>query len=276
MLGKRPGDVVAMSANDEKISANRRRLFKALSAAPVVLTLRPGSALANTSIVQCLEDGFAAEIGSEDFLPTGSLCRQGDTNNCFAYKQLYYWEVPEQAPTATAFCGDDLRGAVIVEVDPVAGLFMTTEGEVVSSRVVKNGVNLTIHHGVAPYHGMLSAGKRMLAPGQQIATDLGGTTKNKPAYHGMLVGGKKTEQPAVQEMETVCYENVQGKLGFFKQYAGTLKDPKTGVAIAYDPENVETFPLRTLNSDAGYQGINQSCLMSSDPAAVSKFTFVRG
>ena len=35
-----------MAAHDEKISQNRRRLFKALSAAPVVATLSPGEALA--------------------------------------------------------------------------------------------------------------------------------------------------------------------------------------------------------------------------------------
>jgi hypothetical protein len=40
--------------DDDKVSDNRRRLFKALSAAPVVMTLRPGEALANTSAFQCL------------------------------------------------------------------------------------------------------------------------------------------------------------------------------------------------------------------------------
>ena len=33
-----------MAAHDEKISQNRRKLFKALSAAPVVATLAPGQA----------------------------------------------------------------------------------------------------------------------------------------------------------------------------------------------------------------------------------------
>jgi len=44
-----------MAAHDEKISTNRRRLFKALSSVPVVMTLRPGSALANSSLYQCAE-----------------------------------------------------------------------------------------------------------------------------------------------------------------------------------------------------------------------------
>lgn len=42
-----------MAAHEEKISDKRRKLFKALSAAPVVLTLRPGSANANSSAFQC-------------------------------------------------------------------------------------------------------------------------------------------------------------------------------------------------------------------------------
>jgi hypothetical protein len=45
-----------MSSKDDQISSNRRRLFKALSAAPVVATLRPGEALANTSAYQCAEN----------------------------------------------------------------------------------------------------------------------------------------------------------------------------------------------------------------------------
>ncbi len=39
-----------MAAHDDKISDNRRRLFKALSAAPVVMTLRPGEALAGSNL----------------------------------------------------------------------------------------------------------------------------------------------------------------------------------------------------------------------------------
>jgi len=44
-----------MTDHDDQISNNRRRLFKALSAAPVVMTLRPGEVLANNSAFQCAE-----------------------------------------------------------------------------------------------------------------------------------------------------------------------------------------------------------------------------
>jgi hypothetical protein len=56
-----------MSSKDDQISSNRRRLFKALSAAPVVATLRPGEALANTSAFQCIanlnKDGVTFNLG---------------------------------------------------------------------------------------------------------------------------------------------------------------------------------------------------------------------
>jgi len=42
-----------MAAHEEKISGKRRKLFKALSAAPAVVTLSPGSALATDSAFQC-------------------------------------------------------------------------------------------------------------------------------------------------------------------------------------------------------------------------------
>ena len=267
---------MAMSVNDEKISANRRRLFKALSAAPMVFTLRPGSALANSSMFQCLADGFAADTGTNDFLPDGSICGQKDSDNCFAYKQLTYWQVPDEPPISQAVGSGDLRGAVIVEIDPIAGVFMTTEGEVVSSRVVKTGNSLTVHHELTAYHGMLSGGGKTLSSGQTIATGSATSTTEKPEYHGMLMGGKETEEAAAQEMTTVCYENVPGQTGFFKQYAGTLKDPTTGLAIAYNTDDVLPYPQRTLDSNAGFQGISQTCLLSSDPNAMSQFTFVKG
>jgi hypothetical protein len=44
-----------MTSLDNQVSEKRRRLFKALSAAPVVATLRPGEALANSSSFQCVQ-----------------------------------------------------------------------------------------------------------------------------------------------------------------------------------------------------------------------------
>jgi hypothetical protein len=53
-----------MSAHEEKVSQNRRRLFKALSATPIVATLSPGSAIAGHSAYQC-----AANLRNEPLMP---------------------------------------------------------------------------------------------------------------------------------------------------------------------------------------------------------------
>lgn len=45
-----------MAAEDNEISPKRRRLFKALSTAPVVMTLQSGSAMATASAFNCLDN----------------------------------------------------------------------------------------------------------------------------------------------------------------------------------------------------------------------------
>ena len=62
-----------MAAHKENVSQNRRRLFKALSATPVVATLSPGSAIASHSAYQCaanLRDEPLPSPGPND-APTG-------------------------------------------------------------------------------------------------------------------------------------------------------------------------------------------------------------
>ena len=76
--------LVAMAAHDDKISNNRRRLFKALSAAPVVATLRPGSAAAS-SAYQC-----AANIRKDLTLDPGPVAAGSMPDN-FVYENLSYW-----------------------------------------------------------------------------------------------------------------------------------------------------------------------------------------
>jgi len=118
-----------MAAHDDKISDNRRRLFKALSAAPVVMTLRPGSALANTSAYQCL-----ATDTTTDFIPEPSATTCTGEEGCFAYQLLTYWEVPTSSSCS-------LGGQTIVEV---SSRFYTLSGLDVTTSVWKDGVNLDI------------------------------------------------------------------------------------------------------------------------------------
>ena len=85
-----------MAAHDEKISTNRRRLFKALSSVPVVMTLRPGSALATSSAYQCL----ATARENVGFSP-GPVDYGFSQDSAYKYAGPYdYWEInPSAAST---------------------------------------------------------------------------------------------------------------------------------------------------------------------------------
>lgn len=79
-----------MAAQDDKISENRRRLFKALSAVPVVMTLRPGEAMANMSAFQCLAETRQSPI---DPLAghLGGFKHADDTNLVLRDKKRWTW-----------------------------------------------------------------------------------------------------------------------------------------------------------------------------------------
>ena len=112
-----------MAAHDDKISDNRRKLFKALSAAPVVMTLRPGAALATASAYQCLAnkdaDVFIAAPANE--------CT--DEIDCFAYELLTYWNVQ---------CGSD---EIIIVVEVNSAFYRLDIPGVQVSTVSKDGDN---------------------------------------------------------------------------------------------------------------------------------------
>lgn len=78
-----------MAAHDDKISTNRRNLFKALSTAPVVMTLRPGSAFASESAFQCL-----AKIRRDVSVPPGPVAAPVDN---LLYADLDYWLIDEES-----------------------------------------------------------------------------------------------------------------------------------------------------------------------------------
>jgi len=84
-----------MAAREGEISGKRRRLFKALTAAPAVMTLRPGSALANQSAYQCLQNGAnIAEWHDAAWLKANSPpCKDGDV--CYAYSPRTYIDIRE-------------------------------------------------------------------------------------------------------------------------------------------------------------------------------------
>lgn len=88
---------MAMAAHNEKVSNNRRRLFKALSSVPVVMTLRPGSALANQSAYQCLDHGANISNWHQSNWPhINDPCKEGEV--CYAYERRYYWDTSTGKP----------------------------------------------------------------------------------------------------------------------------------------------------------------------------------
>lgn len=90
-----------MAAHDETISQNRRKLFKALSAAPVVATLAPGQAAAQQSAFQCLLKIAGENPSDPQMLPpslrpdAGMACADGD---CFAYLPVPKWDIVNPPP----------------------------------------------------------------------------------------------------------------------------------------------------------------------------------
>ena len=244
-----------MAAHDEKISANRRRLFKALSATPVVLTLRPGTALAQDSFQQCLDKHV--EVGS-DFIPLeeGALCN--DSESCSAYVVLSYWEVP----SAPVF--GDLSDTVIVEVSD--GVFLTTDRTDISDRVDK-GDDDTLHilpdPAMPAYHGIMTSANK----DDSIATST--SKQEKPSYHGIMTGGAK--EVSVQSESPV--PGLEAQQGYFKVYAGVRRNG-AGDAIGIDLTTIEPYPQGPSTDDQ--QGLNHTCLMSVDSAAAQSFNFVKG
>jgi len=92
-----------MAAQDDKISDNRRRLFKALSAAPVVMTLRPGTAAAS-SAYQCVQNTRA-----ENYDPfsgaLGPFPGNSDPINNFVIENVprLYWDAENGASVEDSF-----------------------------------------------------------------------------------------------------------------------------------------------------------------------------
>ena len=109
---------MTMSAPDDKISSNRRRLFKALSTAPVVMTLKPGAALANASAYQC-----AVKLRDIQPAPYNALladaaepysCAEGEI--CVVegiyYKKLFYYD-PALVSATDRECGKGFDKTVV-------------------------------------------------------------------------------------------------------------------------------------------------------------------
>lgn len=92
---------MTMSAPDDKISSNRRRLFKALSTAPVVMTLKPGAALATSSAIQCAANEMPL-AETKFYLNTTQACSSTSGAGCHAFLERTFWD-PRSLATAANF-----------------------------------------------------------------------------------------------------------------------------------------------------------------------------
>ncbi len=113
-----------MAAHDENISQNRRRLFKALSTAPVVATLSPGEVLARQSSYQCTTKDMP-EATAKFHKTTNVPCTSVDSPapgqipgaGCHAYEQRAFYDPQisgEDASDNCAFWNDKF----VVETRP--------------------------------------------------------------------------------------------------------------------------------------------------------------
>ena len=138
-----------MAAHNENISHNRRRLFKALSTAPVVATLSPGEVLARESSYQCTTKEMPeatikfhkSDPGcmSIDNPAPGQISGAG----CHAYEQRSFWDpaITATLPGDNCFFWNDKfvvetsRGVYYVVIAPPPGTTGESGGEISRSSV---------------------------------------------------------------------------------------------------------------------------------------------
>jgi len=125
-----------MATQDDKISNNRRRLFKALSAAPVVATLKPGEALAALSSYQCaanLRDDLTLSTGPE-VVESDDNCYTGPDNFCYEPRVVFEFAGPllDSGGSAVDTTGVDITPSFTVvyadEVPADPGTITETSG----------------------------------------------------------------------------------------------------------------------------------------------------
>jgi hypothetical protein len=120
-----------MATQDNQISDKRRRLFKALSAAPVVATLRPGQALANASAFQCLSTPPTLADVSKPVYRQGETpadCSGAIGTDCLAFVSRTYWDQNGLQGDNLKFWKDNVGdGSIIVRTDDDLGTLFVVE-----------------------------------------------------------------------------------------------------------------------------------------------------
>jgi hypothetical protein len=214
--------------DDKSVSEKRRRLFKALSAAPVVMTLRPGEALANASSLQCAATARALRLPEyieSDCLSLGDACEDLGSNRYQVdgglYRGITYWFWGDRQPS-TPFPLPLEVGPVIVQMP--TGEYLDRAGN------------------VAPTH-----------PGLSFVTD----TSTTPPTLKIYLGSNTTPRFAIL-----------GKFGLAAEVYTTAGDENTPEDRLLSFQGVHPQPkLGEFGPDPGDpQPMNGSCMHSFDMA----------
>lgn len=187
-----------MAAHNEQTSNTRRKLLKALSSTPLVLTLRPDAAAAS-SAYQCItaaaEAAPPAPWHDAAWLSTNApYCTTSDV--CFGYRQFWYWAIPSDIGGGTNCTG--WAGVTVVEVPQSGGssrYFTLDGGEITDPRFI---VDSSTHQ--------LTINKNTTGAGTCVA--------NYPGQQGLfLVQGEVLvdgQSGPIDWIETGTYPQTQG------------------------------------------------------------------
>ncbi|MCB1792404.1 MAG: hypothetical protein KDJ27_13635 [Gammaproteobacteria bacterium] len=144
-----------MAAHDEKISQNRRKLFKALSAAPVVTTFSSGSALANASAHQCLANPPVAST-PQYLEPLPAECSDSNPGaNCMAYVERFYWDNDGLSGTHLQYWNNTVTdGRIVVLTDETTATLFTVNPDGSDPDPINTSWNYSV------------SGSNLIVPGQ--------------------------------------------------------------------------------------------------------------
>ena len=250
-----------MEAHDEKISRNRRKLFKALSAAPVIMTLRPGSALATASAFQCLSEDFSQDALAGAIMPASKdqLCTL-ESQDCYAYVERTYWVVPDsgQSSSPLSRLPPQSRGT-----PQSRGIPQSDEGPQADPSLCDlAGMRIVETHSPNPD-----------VPGDPsvfVAMDANSSPLPSSVLDGLVIfknfNGSLDISKVTGDGTQLCYKDIPLARGYFLLLGEKIEENGQPVAFNY----TGVYPQQ------GGQGITQTCLLSVTPGLQSVVVFVRG
>ncbi len=237
---------MAMAAHDDNISNKRRRLFKALSAAPVVATLQPGSAFANASAFQCTKN-----IRDNLTLHPGPVQPGSSQAGPFLYQYLTHWVFTSYS-----------------RVKKSNGSYVSLRGTGISSSQLSAGVTIVQ---VDPTNSGAHLLK-LLPDGHSLAERFAGDPYNDQDVRAFLNGSTLS---ITNKWGKTCLQASGSVAGFavigYAREVGGVQDRDFVIEGIYPEAKVHT--ARGAHH-GDYQGITATCMNSMIGA--SQYTFTQG